>query len=163
MKSISKAELLRTLPGAKRIGKGQRWIIELADGKRCLVKTNARDSLMVRTSSGSPDAEIVGFGDDYAYVLVVVGSLSKPSAWLVPAAEVERQFRENHSNWLEGNTNRSRENTTWVLRDLAERFAGFEFELSSKPPVEIDPEQARLGLAAYFKTSPENIRITVDV
>lgn len=155
-----KQAVLEMLSGAKRIGKGQRWVIEMANGKRCLLKTNTKNSLMVRTTSGDIDAEIIGFGEDVTHVLIAMGTLDNLRSWLVPIETVEREYRENHRQWLEADPDHSRNNQTWVLRDLENRFNGFEFELQSKA---LTPEEARRGLAVHFGTSPEKIRIAVDV
>ena len=158
--SKEKRAVLGKLPGAKRIGKGQRWVVELEDGRRCLLKTNARDALMVRTSSGDTDAELSGFDDDVSHVLVVTGREGALSSWLVPIDIVEKQFRDNHKAWLDADPDHSRDNRTWVLRDLAKRFEGYEFEMEV---ASISPEEARRGLAAHFGTTPDNVHISIDV
>lgn len=152
--------VLEMINGAQRIGKGQRWVVELPDKRRCLMKTNLKGNLMTKASSGAVDADLSGFGDDVTDVLVATGPLESLSAWVVPIKLVERLYRDNHKRWLEENPNHSKDNTTWVLTDLKSKFAGYEFELNAKP---ISPEMARRGLANYFDTTPDKISISVEV
>lgn len=155
-----KNAVLEMMPDATRIGKGQRWVVELADGRRCLMKSNLRGNLMTKASDGTVDAELSGFGDDVSHVFAVVGPLENPSAWVVPIDEVERQYREQHASWLAESPNHSLNNTTWVLTDLEIRFKGYEHPLVAKA---ITPEEARRGLAVHFGTTPEKISISVSV
>lgn len=155
-----KQEVLQMIPNAKRIGNGQRWVIELPDGTRALLKTNARSVLMVMAESGEVDSKLSGFGSDVSHVLIVTGKIGAFDAWLVPIDIAAQTVRQVHQKWLHNDPAHSRETKMRVTRRLDERFAGYEYPLQTKA---ITPDQARQGLAAHFNTTPDKIQISVDL
>lgn len=155
-----KHAILTMLPDAIRIGKGQRWVIQLSDGKRAMLKTSLNDNIMVKTDVPNPETAIIsGFSDDVDYVLAVTGEIGNLSAYLVPIEKVEHEFRTQQRKWMdEDPANRS--NTTWSLSGLATRFKEFTYDLELKA---ITPDEAKRRLAIHFHTTPDKINISVAV
>ncbi len=155
-----KQAILAMLPGAARIGKGQRWVIQLSDGKRAMLKTSLYDNIMVKTDVPSPeDATLSGFTSDVDHVLAVTGDIGSLSAYLIPIDEVERKFRAGQRKWMnEDPENRS--NTTWSLYNIGSLFSEYEYDLELRA---ITPEEAKRRLAVHFNTTPDKININVSV
>jgi len=155
-----KHAILAMLPGASRIGNGQRWVVQLADGKRAMLKTSLNDNIMVKTDVPAPEnAVISGFADDVDYVLAVTGPIGGLSAYLVPLAVVEREFRTRQRNWMNEAPD-SRSNTTWSLPNLGSLFAGYKYDIELRG---ITPDEAKRRLAVHFGTTPDKINISVTV
>ncbi len=124
-----KHAILTMLPGATRIGNGQRWVIQLSDGKRAMLKTSLNDNIMVKTDVPNPEASVIsGFSDDVDYVLAVTGAIGSLSAYLVPVGTVEDEFRTQQRKWMDEDP-KNRSNTTWSLSGLGTRFEAFSYEL----------------------------------
>jgi hypothetical protein len=100
-----------------RIGNGQRFIVDVDNGKntrRALVKTASKGGAMVLASSVDENATISGFNGDFDDVLFGVGyrDTDEVAAYLVPAKEVEAAYRSKsrHSPHKNGNS------AVWILR-----------------------------------------------
>jgi len=155
-----KHAILAMLPGATRIGNGQRWVIQLSDGKRAMLKTSLNDNIMVKTDVPTPeDAILSGFTDDVEYVLAITGAIGALSAYLIPVAIVESEFRTRQRKWMnEDPENRS--NTTWSLSNLGSSFAEYRYDIELQT---ITPDEAKRRLAVHFGTTPDKINIAVTV
>ena len=155
-----KQAILAMLPGATRIGKGQRWVIQLPDGKRAMLKTSLYDNIMVKTDVPTPeDAVISGFTDDVDHVLAITGPIGDLSAYLIPTAIVENEFRIQQRKWMDGDPD-NRSNTTWSLANLESRFAKYKYDIGIQA---ITPDEAKRRLAVHFGTTPDKINIAVSV
>jgi hypothetical protein len=155
-----KHALLAMLPGATRIGNGQRWVIQLCDGKRAMLKTSLHDNIMVKTDLPTPENAIIsGFTNDVDHVLAVTGAIGDLSAYLIPIGIVEAEFRANQRKWMDADPE-NRSNTTWSLNGLGSRFAQYKFELGVRA---ITPDEAKRRLAVYFDTSPDKVNIAITV
>lgn len=159
-----KNEIFNLLPGAIRIGKGQRWVIKLADGKMVMLKTSLADSIMVKTDVKSPeDAVISGFADDVDHVLLATGQVGELKAYLIPRDVLERTFRAHQRKWMDDTKHEG--NTTWVINDVSRHFAQYSYQLEGKAAEASDgklsPEEAKIGLARFFNTTPDKINISV--
>lgn len=105
-----------------RVGKGQRFIVELLRNgiaSRALVKVASRGSAMFRTTSDDADvAELSGFGPDIDFVLFAVGYPNdrheKVEAYLVPLNEVDAAVRQSHRDWRRARPE-SNPSETWVI------------------------------------------------
>lgn len=155
-----KHAILAMLPGATRIGKGQRWVIQLSDGTRAMLKTSLNDNIMVKTDVPTPEnAVISGFTDDVDYVLAVTGAIGNLSAYLIPIEIVEDEFRAQQRKWMDEDPE-NRSNTTWSLSNLGARFAEFNYDIELQA---ITPDEARRRLAVHFGTTPDKINISLAV
>jgi hypothetical protein len=155
-----KRAILSMLPGAIRIGTGQRWVIKLSDGKVAMLKTSQNDNIMVKTDVPSPeDAVLIGFKDDVDFVLAVTGQIGALSAYLVPVAVAENEFRNEQRKWLDKDPNH-RATTTWSLLNLSSRFAQYAYDIELRA---ITPSEAKRRLAVHFGTTPDKINISVSV
>jgi hypothetical protein len=155
-----KRAILSMMPGAERIGNGQRWVIRLGDGRLAMLKTSLNDNIMVKTDIPDPEeADISGFADDVGYVLAVTGEIGQLSSYLVPLDVVELEFRQQQRRWMD-EAPESRSNTTWSLPNLSSRFSSYKYDIELQP---IAPEEAKRRLAVYFGTTPEKINISVTV
>lgn len=155
-----KNAILAMLPGATRLGNGQRWVIQLPDGKRAMLKTSLNDNIMVRTDVPNPESAVIsGFSDDVDHVLAVTGAIGNLSAYLVPIGIVEDAFRTHQRRWMDEDPE-NRSNTTWSLTDLGARFGAYRFEIELQA---ITPDEARRRLAVHFQTTPDKINISVSV
>jgi hypothetical protein len=155
-----KHAILAMLPGAIRIGNGQRWVIQLTDGKRAMLKTSLNDNIMVKTDVPTPEnAVLSGFTDDVDHVLAITGSIGDLSAYLIPVAIVENEFRTQQRKWMDGDP-KNRSNTTWSLSNLGARFAEYKYDIELRA---ITPDEAKRRLAVHFGTTPDKINIAVSV
>jgi hypothetical protein len=155
-----KQAILAMLPGASRIGNGQRWVIQLSDGKRAMLKTSLNDNIMVKTDVPTPeDAVLSGFTDDVEYVLAVTGEIGDLQAFLIPVKVVENAFRTRQRAWMDADPE-NRSNTTWALSNLGGHFTEYKYDIEVKA---ITPDEAKRRLAVHFRTTPEKINISVTV
>jgi len=158
--SERKHAILAMLPGATRIGNGQRWVIQLSDGKRAMLKTSLNDNIMVKTDVPTPEnAVISGFKDDVDHILAVTGAIGNLSAYLIPIGIVEDEFRAGQRKWMDEDPE-NRSNTTWSLSNLGVRFAKFSYDIELQP---ITPDEAKRRLAVHFGTTPDKINISLAV
>lgn len=155
-----KHAILAMLPNATRIGNGQRWVIQLADGKRAMLKTSLNDNIMVKTDVPTPETAVIsGFTDDVDHVLAVTGAIGSLSAYLIPKEIVEDEFRTQQRKWMDADPE-NRSNTTWSLSNLGTRFAKFNYDIELQA---ITPDEAKRRLAVHFETTPDKINISVAV
>lgn len=155
-----KHAILAMLPGATRIGNGQRWVIELADGKKAMLKTSLNDNIMVKTDVPTPeDAVLSGFTNDVDHVLAVTGPIGDLQAYLIPVKIVENEFRTQQRTWMDADP-ANRSNTTWSLSNLGGRFAKYKYDIELRG---ITPDEAKRRLAVHFRTTPDKINIAVTV
>lgn len=155
-----KHAILAMLPGATRIGNGQRWVVQLSDGKRAMLKTSLNDNIMVKTDVPTPETAVIsGFADDVDHVLAVTGAIGSLSAYLVPIGTVEEEFRTQQRKWMDADPE-NRSNTTWSLSGLATRFEAFTYDIELQS---ITPDEAKRRLAVHFRTTPDKINIAVTV
>lgn len=155
-----KHAILAMLPGATRIGNGQRWVIQLTDGKRAMLKTSLNDNIMVKTDVPTPEnAVLSGFTDDVDHVLAITGAIGDLSAYLIPVAIVENEFRTQQRKWMDEDPE-NRSNTTWSLTNLGSRFAEYKYDIELQA---ITPDEAKRRLAVHFGTTPDKINIAVTV
>ena len=155
-----KHSILAMIPGATRIGKGQRWVIQLPDGKKAMLKTSLHDNIMVKTDIETPETAVIsGFTDDVDYVLAVTGELGDLSAYLIPLDVVEHEFRTRQRTWMDEDPE-NRSNTTWSLSNLTDRFSAYKYEIGIQA---ITPDEAKRRLAVHFETTPDKINISVSV
>lgn len=155
-----KNAILAMLPGATRLGNGQRWVIQLADGKRAMLKTSLNDNIMVRTDVPNPESAVIsGFSDDVDHVLAVTGAIGSLSAYLVPIGIVEDEFRTHQRKWMDEDPE-NRSNTTWSLSGLGTRFEAYRYDIELQA---ITPDEAKRRLAVHFQTTPDKINISVSV
>jgi hypothetical protein len=155
-----KHAILAMLPGATRIGNGQRWVIQLTDGKRAMLKTSLNDNIMVRTDVPIPEnAVLSGFTDDVDHVLAITGAIGGLFAYLIPVEIVENEFRTQQRKWMDEDPD-NRSNTTWSLTNLGARFAEYKYDIELRA---ITPDEAKRRLAVHFGTTPDKINIAVTV
>jgi len=155
-----KQAILAMLPGATRIGNGQRWVIQLSDGKRAMLKTSKKDNIMVKTDVPNPEVAVIsGFTDDVDHVLAVTGDIGNLSAYLVPIGYVENELRTHQRQWMDESPD-NRSNTTWSLAGLGTRFAAYKYDIELQA---ITPDEAKRRLAVYFETTADKINISVSV
>jgi len=155
-----KHAILAMLPGAVRIGNGQRWVIQLTDGKRAMLKTSLHDNIMVKTNVPTPEnAVLSGFTDDVDHVLAITGAIGDLSAYLIPVAIVENEFRTQQRKWMDEDPE-NRSNITWSLTNLGSRFAEYKYDIELQA---ITPDEAKRRLAVHFGTTPDKINISVTV
>lgn len=155
-----KHAILAMLAGAIRIGNGQRWVIQLADGKRAMLKTSLNDNIMVKTDVPTPEnAVLSGFTDDVDHVLAVTGAIGDLTAYLIPVEIVEKEFRTQQRKWMDLDP-QNRSNTTWSLSNLGSRFSEYKYDIELKG---ITPDEAKRRLAVHFRTTPDKINIAVTV
>jgi hypothetical protein len=155
-----KHAILTMLPGATRIGNGQRWVIQLSDGKRAMLKTSLNDNIMVKTDVPNPEAAVIsGFSNNVDYVLAVTGAIGSLSVYLVPVGTVEDEFRTQQRKWMDEDP-KNRSNTTWSLSGLGTRFEAFSYDIELQA---ITPDEAKRRLAVHFQTTPDKINIAVTV
>lgn len=166
-----------------RISKGQQWIVQAADGTRALLKTAAKGSMMVKTTSTENDAPIVGFNAEVTHVLaaVVLPDERTVTAYLVPLDVAEAAYRRNNREWMAPGTHKP--TTTWVLRfksgtkkhfghDMATVWAEYIVgtQQLDAPPANVSDdsprdvlERCRLEIATAYEVNPEQVRISVDL
>ena len=152
--------ILAMLPGATRIGNGQRWVIQFSDGKRAMLMTSLIDNIMVKTDVPPPEnAVLSGFKDGVDHVLAVTGTIGSLTAYLIPVEIVENEFRIRQRKWMDEYPE-NRSNTTWSLPNLGTRFAKYKYDIELRA---ITPDEAKRRLAVHFGTTPDKINIAVTV
>lgn len=155
-----KHAILAMLSGADRIGNGQRWVVQLADGKRAMLKTSLNDNIMVKTDMPTPESAVLsGFTDDVDHVLAVTGPIGALAAYLIPMKIVENEFRTQQRRWMDKDPE-NRGNTTWSLSNLGARFPAYKYDIELRG---ITPDEAKRRLAVHFRTTPDKINIAVTV
>jgi hypothetical protein len=173
----------------KRIGKGQRFVIQVdrsGETISALVKVASKGSAMVRTDvDDAEEAKISGFTDDVRFVFFAIGNPKTltVSAYLVPIEEVEAAYRASHRKWRDNHPTGT-ENTTWVLwfndsgdadcngyhrkwehYRIGESDTPMERTISADKQGSVSGlsiEEAKVGLARRFNVDPANVKIVIE-
>jgi len=167
---------------ATRVGRGQRWVVKLADGKQALVKTAGKGGLMSKAASSDPDSKMSGFGDDVSHVLCAVGNPEDGTvtAYLIPIDVVEEAFRRCYREWLKTHPNSN--NTTWVIHfpkrgldyygdGMAEEWSQYRVGtaalIESRTVAKSEPrailDAARADIAEAYGVEPDQVTISVNL
>ncbi len=158
----------------------------LPNGETVRMRTCNDHVLIVVAESTSPDSKLNIEGTDWLLLVMpeTERKAGKTVAFLLPVAEVEKEARRTHGEWLATQPNTKGRNTTWNLwfkkdapgkaNDYAAKWARYKLdstvEVAESPAalapvagnVKAEVETARKRIAAAAGVPVEAVKITIN-